>query len=283
MTKSTINQMLRDDPMYVHNLCHEAYADNPTLFLTPPQDTRSGPHLLKIFIKAWFQLHNKTGINIDGRPVDDGSSSNDEARPPKRQKLGGSASSQLCEFPAEANGATDLYGAYRGKDERVDIFKWDFTRKLVHFYLSLKTYIPSKVKVVFYASTRKTFRDPTPLETECLTLVYTLHAFFATVPNLEEFMKQPNAIGLQYAMHRLYVLLQIEVEVPIYSSTKTKALDHYKVLLDDYTAMKLSTNDQVQEDVGKLISLKFKTSSDTSKWDDINTNERSAMDSQQSK
>lgn len=72
----------------------------------------------------------------------------------------------------------------------------------------------------------KPFRDPSPLETGCLTLAYTLHAFFSTVTDLEEFMTRPYAIGFQYAMRRLYVLLQIEFEVPIYFSTRTKAWDH---------------------------------------------------------
>lgn len=71
------------------------------------------------------------------------------------------------------------------------------------------------MKEVFYASTRKPFRDPSPLETESLTIAYTLNDFFATVTDMEEFMTHPYAIGIQYAMIRLYVLLQIEVEVPI--------------------------------------------------------------------
>lgn len=129
----------------------------------------------------------------------------------------------------------------------------------------------------------KALQRPSPLETECLTLAYTLHAFFATITDLDDFMTSPYAIGLQYAMCRIYVLLQIEVEVSIYCSTRTKAWDHYKVLLDDYTAMNLSTKDQVKENVGKLISLKLKTNTDTTKWDDIKGSERAAMDHQHTK
>lgn len=185
-------------------------------------------------VKVWSELQKSARIRIDGSPVDAGSSRGEESRTEKRKKAGSSAQqNQLTEFPEEANSASEPYGTYRGKDERVNVFKWDFTRKLVHFYLSLKTDILSKVKEVFNASTRKPFREPSPLKTECLTLAYTLHAFFATITDLEDFMTRPYAIGLQYAMRRLYVLLQIEVEVPIYFSTRTKALDHYKVLLDE--------------------------------------------------
>lgn len=141
---------------------------------------------------------------MDGRQSEQDSSSEDEERGTKRRKTGSSSqNNQLCEFPDEANTASDPYGSYKGTDERLNVFKWNFTRKLVHFYLSLKTDIPSKVKEVFYASNRKHFCEPSPLETECLTLPYTIHAFFATVTDLEEFTTRPYPTGLQYEMRWL--------------------------------------------------------------------------------
>lgn len=109
----------------------------------------------------------------------------------------------------------------------------------------------------FNASTRKS-REPTALETESLTLAYTLHAFFETINDLEGFMKQTYEIGLQYAMRRLYILLKMETEVTHLFASRHIAWLQYKVLVEDYTAISIAQNDNVKEEVNKIIALQLK-------------------------
>lgn len=115
-----------------------------------------------------------------------------------------------------------------------------------------------------------------PIEIESMTLAYTIHAFFAQVSDLETFMAKPIALGLQYPMRRLYVLLQMETEVSSIYPTRIKAWDHYKVLLKEYTKNTISSKDKVKSGVGKLISMELKTNSDDTKWDDIQDSKRKA-------
>lgn len=129
--------------------------------------------------------------------------------------------------------------------------------------------IPTVVRETFNSSTRKS-REASPLETECLTLSYTLHDLFVKVPDLEDFMKKPYAIGLQYAMRRLYVLLKLESEVPHIYPTRHKSWLQYKVLFDDYTTIILAQNDNFKEYVSKIIALQLKLCGDNARWRDIN-------------
>lgn len=100
--------------------------------------------------------------------------------------------------------------------------------------------------------------------------VQSLRLFFR-VPNLEEFMKQPCEIGLQFAMRRLYVLVKLENEVPHIFPTRREAWLQYKVLLDDYTGMNIAQNDNVKEDVSKIIELQLKVCGNNTRWKEINT------------
>lgn len=156
----------------------------------------------------------------------------------------------------------------------MNVFLWYFTRTLVHSFLNMSKNVPEAGKDIFHGTGRRQGKEMTPVEIECMTHSYTTHAFFAHVRYLEEFMKTPMEIGLQYSMRRLYVLLQMEVEVPSIFATRVKAWERYKVLLKEYTTNTISKKDKVKSGFRRLNSMDLKTNSDDTKWDDLQDKKR---------
>lgn len=260
-------------------LIEEVYNDVPHLFTVPPIDRKHEDEDLEnttwMFIKCNALSKNSNTLQREDSLAKRAANQTTEEQEPthgpvvKRHK---SNQNELEEFPDEqgAKHSSEPYGEYQGKGERVGVLRWDLTRNLTHFFLSMNKGIPTVVRETFNTSTRKS-REPSALETECLTFSYTLHAFLVKVPDLDEFLKRPYAIGLQYAMRRLYVLLKLKTEVPPLFATRHQAWIQYKVLLDDYTSISIAQSDNVKEDVSKVIGLQLKMCGDNTTWRDINT------------
>lgn len=62
--------------------------------------------------------------------------------------------------------------------------------------------------------------------------------------------------------------------VPKPFETRTKAWEHFKVLLNDYTSMDLGNDEELQEDVSNLISMHLKTTKIQYSLEDINSTTR---------
>lgn len=150
-------------------------------------------------------------------------------------------------------------GEYKGKAGRVDVFRGYYNRKFVYFFIGLKKYLPSAVRDIFSTTTRKPIRDPTQVETECITLAYCLHGFLAQFNNLEIFMKNPFAVGLPYVMRRLYLLIKIDTSVPKPFETWKKSWVYFEILIDDYTRRYFGDDEEIQEEFSNLISTQLKT------------------------
>lgn len=256
-----------------------AHNPNPKLMPIPPlNQTYTNAQLLAV-IWQWGKRYNKPGFAMENDD-DDEEDLNMFGKRPSMDNMSDSLSEEQKRHSSMATSEapkkrSDLpCGEYKGKAERVDVFRGDFNRKLVHFFLGLKKYIPTAVRDIFTATTRRPIREPTPVETECLTHAYCLHAFLSAVPDLEKSMRKPYAAGLRYKMSRLYVLIKIEIGVPKPFELRTKAWDHFKVLLNDYTTMAFGDDDELQEDVSNLISVQLKTARIQYSLEDINAGAR---------
>lgn len=273
LKKEKLKQIINRNKDQIQCLCLETYIQNSHLYPPPPTGNNVDENHLHIVVKAWMEEHVKPGIELDlGDNSDDDSG---QQPPPYKKRKRNPFNLEAFQGQYDCD-SSESYGKYQGKGERVNVFLWDFTRTLVHFYLNMSKNVPEAVKYIFYGAGCRQGREMSTVEIEYMTLAYTIHAFFAQAKDLEDFMAKPLAIGLQYPMRRLYVLLQMETEVLSIYPTRIKAWDHYKVLLKEYTTNTISNKDKVKSGVGKLISMELKTKSEDTKWDDIQYNKRKA-------
>lgn len=210
LSKSRLKHYIERSRETIYNLCIQAHNQNPALIPIPPLDRNYTNIQLQNVVWQWIKRYSGPGVNRDDssdgdnfltprkRGNEDNNSSNSDEESKRRKTELGKRKRSDAPYPE-----------YLGKADCVDMFRGNFTRKFLHFFLGLKKDIPTIVRDIFAATTRKPIRDPSLVETECLTLAYCLHAFLATTNDLETFMKKPCAVGLRYVMRRLYVLLKI--------------------------------------------------------------------------
>lgn len=201
----------------------------------------------------------------------DSSSDDENASRSRRKRNFKKAKRQSNTDPGRANdNRDDYYGEYEYNEQRpfreyagrtlpAKGFRKNLTRKLLHFFLDFNKDLPTVVRDIFNDGTRSIYhsRDIGPVEVECLTLAYAIHAFLVTVPDLDASLQEKHSAGLEYLLRRLYVLYRIEVSVPDEFETKEKAWWTQKILLEEYLDPFRVASEPMEEAIRMIIRQKL--------------------------